>query len=167
MTIQTFWEIVDRVHHASNGDMDSKCELLGDELRKLPADEVRSFDKHFGDCEYQAYTWELWAAAYIIGGGCSDDAFSDFRTTLISMGQETFARVVASPGVLVEWDLDEESAFYEGYQYVAPEIYEELTGEDMPVREIPEPKEPAGARWDEEHVSELYPELARKYEANG
>ena len=51
--------------------MDKKCELLEAELRRLPLDELRSFRRHFDECEDRAYTWELWAAAYIIGGGCS------------------------------------------------------------------------------------------------
>jgi len=63
----------------------------------LPLDEGRSFHRHFDEREDRAYTWELWAAAYIVGGGCSDDAFSDFRATLISMGRQTFERVIADP----------------------------------------------------------------------
>jgi hypothetical protein len=32
MDIDHFWNIVDRVHAASGGDMDAKCRLLADEL---------------------------------------------------------------------------------------------------------------------------------------
>lgn len=34
------------------------------------------------------YRRDLWAAAYIIGGGCSDDSFIDFRAGLIAQGHE-------------------------------------------------------------------------------
>ncbi len=66
--------------------MDKKCRLLNTELRRLALDEVVSFHGHFTDCVDRAYSWPLWAAAYIMGGGCSDDGFWDFRSTLISMG---------------------------------------------------------------------------------
>lgn len=88
MTLDQFWNIVEKVHRDSGGAMDRKCELLDAALRQLSLDEVHSFHRHFNECEDRAYSWELWAAAYIIGGGCSDDAFSDFRATLISMGRQ-------------------------------------------------------------------------------
>ena len=40
MTIDQFWNIVEKVHRDSEGDMDRKCELLEAELRRLPLDEV-------------------------------------------------------------------------------------------------------------------------------
>ncbi|AUC83779.1 hypothetical protein CW733_15975 [Lacinutrix sp. Bg11-31] len=39
--------------------------------------EVLEFDNRFRTLRGQAYTWDLWAAAYIMGG-CFDDCFSDF-----------------------------------------------------------------------------------------
>src|SRR5262245_49256063 len=132
MTIEQFWKVVEKVHRASKGDMDAKCDLLRKELRKLPAKEVISYRDRFASCEAKAYTWELWAAAYIIGGGCSDDMFSDFRATLISMGRTTFERIVASPAALIDTELDEDNAFYEGYQYVPSDVYEDITDKDMP-----------------------------------
>jgi hypothetical protein len=73
---------------------------------------VRSFNAHFDDCEDRAYSYELWAAAYIIGHGCSDDSFSDFRSTLISMGRETFERALEDPESLADMDYDAENAHY-------------------------------------------------------
>jgi len=168
MTTEQFWKIVGKVHGASKGDMDAKCDLLRKELRKLPATEVVSFEKHFADCEAKAYTWELWAVAYIVGGGCSDDMFMDFRATLISQGREVFERVVASPSKFIDTGLDADTAFYEGYQYVADHVYEDITGEeDMPVHSKAHPKNPSGKRWKEETVADLFPELAKKYGFDG
>lgn len=167
MTTEQFWKIVDKVHRASMGNMDAKCDLLRKELRKLPAKEIVSFENEFADLQAKAYTWELWAAAYITGGGCSDDMFSDFRATLISMGREVFERVVASPAALTDTELDADNAFYEGYQYVASDVYEDITGEDMPVHSRAHPKTPSGKRWKEETVAKLYPELAKKVGFDG
>src|SRR5438876_12097322 len=110
MTVEQFWNIVEKAHYLSNGDMERKCELLELELRKLELDEVRSVHDHFNECFDQAYSWELWAAAHIIGGGCSDDKFSDFRSTLISMGRQTYERAVVDPQSLAEMDYDAASA---------------------------------------------------------
>jgi Protein of unknown function (DUF4240) len=166
MTLDQFWTIVEDVHRDSSGDMDLKCELLGEWLRQMSLEEVQSFYEHFTDCKYQAYNWELWAAAYIIGHGCSDDAFSDFRSTLISMGREVFERALADPESLADMHYDAEQAHYEGYQYVPFMIYKEMSG-----REIPnyrgQPKEPSGQNWEESKVGELYPKLARAYNYRG
>ncbi len=64
MTLEQFWNIVEKAHRASGGDMDKKCVLLDAELRRLPLEEVRSFLGHFDECCDRAYSWELWAAAY-------------------------------------------------------------------------------------------------------
>jgi hypothetical protein len=167
MRADQFWNLVEKVHRDSDGDMDRKCELLGAELRRLPLEEVRSFHRHLDECEDRAYTWELWAAAYIIGGGCSDDSFSDFRATLISMGRETFERALADPQSLADMDYDAETAHYEGYQYVPTKVETDLGGGQRRVRYAPHPAEPAGKSWDEDKVGELYPKLAKKYDYGG
>src|SRR4030095_9799373 len=131
MTIDEFWSIVEKVHAASENDMDKKCELLEAELRRLPLEEVRAFHAQFYECQDRAYNWELWAAAYIIGGGCSDDKFSDFRSTLISMGRQTYERTVVDPQSLAEMDYDATSARCEGYQYVPTKVETELSGGQM------------------------------------
>lgn len=42
----------------------------------------------------------LWAAAYLLNGGCSDDAFDYFRGWLIAQGREAFESAVADPDSL-------------------------------------------------------------------
>jgi len=167
MTLDQFWTIIEKVHRDSSGDMDKKCEMLEAELRCLPLDEVRSFNRHFDECEDRAYTWELWAAAYIIGGGCSDDAFSDFRATLISMGRQTFEQALADPQSLADMGYDAKIAHYEGYQYVPTSVEAALgDGQTFP-RYQPHPSEPSGQPWDENTVTELYPRLAENYDCRG
>ena len=167
MTFDQYWNLIEKVHVASGGDMDKKCELLDAELRRLPLDEVRSFHAHFYECKDRAYSWELWAAAYLIGGGCSDDKFSDFRSTLISMGRQTFERALADPQSLADIDYDAEVADYEGYQYVPLQVERDLSGgQDFP-RSRPHPKDPSGTIWDEDQVAKLFTKLAEKYEYNG
>lgn len=52
----------------------------------------------FGEDVHQAlYRWDVWAAAYLIGGGCSDDSFMDFRAGLIAQGRDWYQKAAASP----------------------------------------------------------------------
>jgi hypothetical protein len=167
MTLDQFWDLVEKVHRDSRGDMDKKCELLDAELRRLPLGEVRSFHRHFNECQDRAYSWELWAAAYIMGGGCSDDGFSDFRATLISMGRQTFENALTDPQSLADIDYDAETAQYEGYQYVPTTVETELGGGQQFPRYQRSPAEPSGQSWEEDKLVELYPKLAEKYEYEG
>jgi len=158
-----FWKIIDRVHAGNPDDMDAKCEALGAELRKLSEPDLRSFIEHFDDANARAYDWKLWGAAYLIHGGCSDDAFSDFRATLISMGRKFYERALADPDSLADVDYDEDSAFYEGYQYVKNDVAQERLGE-IPKRSKPHPARPSGVSWEEDDLPALLPRLSRKFE---
>jgi hypothetical protein len=158
MTVADFWEIVDRVHMASGGNMPRKCKLLEEELHKLSADEVESFDQHFSNYYYQAYTQDLWGAAFIICGGCSDDSFMDFRSTLVSMGRTVFEQAMADAESLAEQNIEH----YEGYQYPAVLVYKHKTGREMP-RDKHHPKRCKGLAFKEWAMSKRFPKLTAKY----
>ncbi|MDB6028167.1 MAG: hypothetical protein JWM68_4390 [Verrucomicrobiales bacterium] len=164
MTLEDFWNLVERVHKNAAGDMDAKCQLLDRELRGLTLQEVQSFHARFDECYDRAYDYNLWAAAYIIGGGCSDDAFSDFRSTLISMGRQTFERTLKNPEYLADIDYDEDVAHYEGYQYVPTKVEADLGGGLSSPRSRAHPDDPTGEPWNEDReVAIRYPKLAKKY----
>lgn len=50
----------------------------------------------------ESYRSPLWAAAYMINSGCSDDGFDDFRGWLIVQGNEVFGRIIADPDALAD-----------------------------------------------------------------
>jgi Protein of unknown function (DUF4240) len=165
MNIDEFWNIVERVHAASPHDMKNKCRLLADELRGLSAEEVVSFGKHFADCFYKLYHWDVWGAAFVINHGCGDDSFMDFRSTLISLGRGPFEAAVRDADSLADFDIDPAWARYEGYQYVPPQVYKEKEGgEDPPSEGGPRhPKTVAGVPFVEWELSKRFPRLAAKY----
>ena len=162
MNNDDFWNIIDRVHAGSPDDMDAKCEALRKELRELDETELKSFIGHFDDANERAYDWKLWAAAYVIAGGCSDDSFSDFRATLISMGRKFYESALADPDSLADTNYDEEFAYYEGYQYIKNDVAKELLGA-IPKRSTPFPSEPAGTSWEEDELPDLLPKLSKKF----
>jgi hypothetical protein len=163
MNADDFWRIIDSVHDASGGNMDRKCDLLRVRLDKLNDQDLRDFIDHFDAADAKAYTWPLWGAAYVMNGGCSDDAFSDFRATLISLGRNVYEAALSDPDSLADLDFeDEEDICYEGFQYVKNEVAE-ARFDEIPEMRTSFPSKPSGEEWDEETVCNLYPRLSVKY----
>ena len=78
-----------------------------------------------------AYTWDLWGAAYLINGGCSDDGFAYFRSWLISRGRAAYEEAVRDPDSLADLvDPDRDDYEFEDLWGLALVVYEERTGED-------------------------------------
>ena len=82
------------------------------------------------------YRRDVWAAAYLIAGGCSDDSFIDFRAGLIARGRDWYHRAAASPDSLAGHPavadasrLRGEPLFYEEVNYAAPRAFERVTGD--------------------------------------
>jgi len=174
MTVDEFWNIVDRVHAGSPGDMEVKCTLLAGELERLPPDEVKSFGGHFTDCFFRSYTYDVWGAAFVICNGCGDDSFMDFRSTLISLGRKPFEAAMADADSLGQFEINPNWVQYEGYQYVASTVYKRLIGREPDCdcaqcrpanspKPKTHPKEPGGTGWNEWEMSSRFPKLAAKY----
>ena len=49
----------------------------------------------------RAYRQELWGAAYLINGGCSDDGFVYFLGWLIAQGRDVYQAALPDPDSLV------------------------------------------------------------------
>jgi len=163
MTLDEFWGILERVHRESGSDIDKRFELLETALGELSLVEVQSFDAYFTDRLDRAYTWGVWGAADVMGGGCSDDGFWDFRSTLITCGRNIFERALKDPDSLAELPFElGDSLQVEGIQYIAARVAVRLGG-DILGRSKPHPKEPAGKKWDETELATLYPRLTKKY----
>ena len=158
MEATEFWAIIEKVHQRADGVMDAKCTLLKQALAALSDDELKSFAAHFDRFDANAYAWSLWGAAYVLNGGCSDDAFTDFRATLISMGRRVYEAALEDPNSLGSVQFDQNDPCYEGFQYAVIDALE-ARGDERPAREAPFPDEPSGEEWDEDTVESLYPGL--------
>src|ERR1044072_8226942 len=101
MDNENFWQIIDASKSESLGDTDAQLEILRERLEKLSPDEIAAFDKIFTEFYFQSYNWKLWAAAYLINGGCSDDGFDYFRAGLILQGEKVFKEALSDPESLV------------------------------------------------------------------
>lgn len=155
-----FWAIVEQARTSSNGDMDRLCERLKRTLAKLPKGDALAFRRHFDEKMNGAYSHELWGAAYVIHGGCSDDAFADFRSSLISRGRVAFERAIADPDALADETFDEDAWFYESVAYAVSEGVEAAVKERVMIQAL---SDPTGTAWEEEDLGDLYPRLTAKF----
>ena len=160
----TFWRLIEEAKDESGGDGDEQAARLQAKLEALPADEIIAF-KHIQDeLMDRSYRNELWATAYIINGGCSDDGFDYFRGWLIGQGERVFHDTLRDPeGTLLtaagegEGETENESILS-----AAHEAYGARTGQEMPFW-MRRQQELAGEPWDEETVDQLFPRLAAKF----
>lgn len=166
LTEDEFWALINEVNSAANGDPEAKEKALEARLRALEPEAVLAFGEHFDAKFDQAYTWPLWAAAYIIEGGCSDDGFMDFRSCVVFLGRDAYEAALEAPDSLAAQDDDVlEDLFYEGLQYAHSTVYEEKAGKSRP-RRTNAPQEPPGENWDEddeEQLKQLCPRLFERF----
>jgi len=168
MTNEEFWDIIASSKAASHGTFDGHVQSLTSYLSGLAPDEVADFQRIFAECMDRAYSWDLWGAAEIIGGFCSDDGFIDFRSWLISMGREVYEQALADPDSLADIAPGPNAAkgpFFEEFAYVAGSVHEEMTGEDIPFSPWGLLSEPTGEPWTQDinELSRRLPRLWAKY----
>ena len=154
-----FWKIVQDAHDASGGDMERKCYALRHQIPSLSKADAIEFAQFFDAMMAKAHSFPLWGAAYVINGGCSDDTFDDFCSSLISRGRQAFERALSDPDALAD-DPDESDWFHEGYQYAVTDGVEAVGGQ-RPQRAMP--SQPAGVAWQEDELGALFPKLSAKF----
>jgi hypothetical protein len=142
MDITEFWAVVDAARLAAAtlpGDpREAVATALTDRLAATSKQTILEYQERFDQLHDALYRWDVWAAAYLIGGGCSDDSFIDFRAGVIAQGRDWYERTVLDPDTLAEhsdviagarkrhdWAL-----FCESVNYAAPNAYERISGDE-------------------------------------
>jgi hypothetical protein len=110
---------------------------------------------------------DLWAAAYLINGGCSDEGFEHFRGWLIAHGRDVVARAVHEPDALADLPAvrvaaDNGAEFQaEDVLHIAERAYRQATGAGLPPLgeqiQRPDPAE----FWDFDNEDEMRRRLPR------
>lgn len=154
MSPDAFWEL------NSNLSPENAAEGIHQRLLALSADQILGYQVLFDQFFAEAYRWDLWGAAYLIDGGCSDDGFIDFRYGLISRGRSIFEEALRNPDSLAAFADDSEDGYIpnEDFGYAASRAYKQVTGRDMPARKSSHPNHPIGEEWDFDD-----PELCRRH----
>src|SRR5512138_2296236 len=102
MDVETFWKLIKTTREASGSNTSKQADLVVNALVPLSLDEIFSFEAIWYELMDVAYDAALWDAAYIIGCGCGDSGFQDFRAWLIAQGKEVYEKALVDPESLVD-----------------------------------------------------------------
>lgn len=166
MDEQQFWDIIGTSGKKALTGLDRQLAAVRKRLKILTPVEIKNFDRLFNQKLNAAYRWDLWGAAYLINGGCSDDGFYYFRAWLISRGPQVYAAALENPDSLAKVvDVDRDDHEFEELWHVAREVYREVAGKELTgkFRWLTKPK---GKRWDfddDDEVLKRLPKLAKRY----
>ena len=134
MTEDFFWLLLEKCKEHGE-DSDEQMEWLTTHLSKKPIIDIIAFDAILNKHYAASYTSDLWAAAYIMMGGCSDDCFDYFRAWLLYLGKDDYYAAIEDPETLLPLlktlEHQEEMPQLEEFLSVAAEAYEEKTGQDF------------------------------------
>lgn len=156
------WRLVD-ASNSSAGPLASVA-LFRQQLLKLPADDIVKVDQDFNRQLARAYSWQVWGAAYLINGGCSDDCFEYFRAWLIMQGRAVFEATLHDPDSLAGYVRLTEPAELEDALYVARDAYRQVTGNELDSAFVKDPD--LGPGWDFDDKAQMkkrYPRLCQKF----
>jgi hypothetical protein len=129
--------------------------------------EIVAWGRHLDRVMVASGKEDLWAAAYLINGGCSDDGFDYFRGWLIAHGREVLARAVREPDTLADLPTVQAAAdtgaVFEAEEVlsIAQEAYAQATGDELPTSEAPPTRPEAADLWDFDNEDEMRRRLPR------
>jgi hypothetical protein len=140
MDTDRFWQLVELARRQAADPADAEETAAGASVllaARSPQEIVRA-QQILWDLMADSYRAPLWAAAYLINGGCSDDGFDYFRGWLIAQGRAVFERAVADPDALADHPAVRAAAEggneleAEDFLAVAWNAHRRATGRDLP-----------------------------------
>jgi hypothetical protein len=158
-----FWNIIDDAGESAD-DAEETAEAVVERLQSKTPKEIIAFAQTLTDIMKESYRWDLWAVAYIINGGCSDDGFEYFRAWLIAQGRERYDAALANPEVIGDWAEPDECECEE-LMGAGWDAYLAKTGNEFPdgAIHVDYPDDPIGESWKEDDLEERYPALSEKF----
>jgi hypothetical protein len=169
MRTDDFWAVIGRATADRPATPGEVAERAVAELVTREPEEIVAWGRHLDKVMVASGTEDLWAAAYLINGGCSDEGFDAFRGWLIAHGREAVARSVQSPdslaGVAVVKGAADTGAVFEAAEVlsIAADAYRQATGEELPGEDRPKTRPEVADLWDfddEEEMQRRLPQLS-------
>jgi len=186
MNKNEFWELIQNSFEEGEWETDKQMEILIDKLSAYSEEEILKFASIYRIYDKEAYKSKLWAAAYVMNGGCSDDCFDYFKGWLISRGEEPYLNALKNPDSIVDLDISPDCDYFENEAmlsvplhafnknigtddinvYFAAGAYELDEAEIKSIIDTIEFGEDIDAEWDEdddESLRSIVPRLYDKY----
>lgn len=156
-----FWSIIEEARKNSS-DNQEFIEKLQESLEAFKKGEIKKFGKLVIQKCNELHTWKHWALAYIVRGGCGDDAFDYFKAWVVSKGEYVFQSILNFDEDKIKSTFNEDAQL-EQLLYVAENAYENVAGDYMP-----EPKMKAvkisGIKFEENNIVGQYPRLCALFD---
>lgn len=169
MDHEQFWALIDSARREVRdpNDAEAVASRAAAILSGHPEREIVAAQQTLWDLMADSYKTRLWAAAYEINGGCSDDMFDYFRGWLVLQGRTIFERVVSDPDSLADL-LDIQTAAAEGTDVeceaalsIAWTAYETATGRQFPADAFTIRYPELDSGWDFDDQAEMRRRLPR------
>ena len=168
-----FWHLIER-SKINSEDVESQVELLTQYLSQRPVEDIFEFNRIADQLYAKSYLPQLWGAAYLMNGGCSDDGFDYFRGWLIAQGPTVFQSALENPDNLAKYVHEDDYNFgeYESEEMisVAANAFAVKTGGTVDdfydhVSPIPRPQiDPADLDFEDDDIlKQQYPKLYKKF----
>jgi len=162
MNEDDFWSLLEACNLIGQGNLSQQVELVRQKLEERSEQEILDFDHLLEEQMSKSFTRDLWAAAYIINGGCSDDGFDYFRAWLVAQGREIFHQALNNPESLTEAAAP--GVELELLLYAAAKAYEAKTMKKFSRPAYPK-AELTGEEWEEDEkvLQQKFPKLFAKF----
>jgi hypothetical protein len=167
MRTDDFWAVIGRATADRPATPAEVATRAAADLAARDPEEIDAWARHLDKVMVASGTQDLWAAAYLINGGCSDEGFDNFRGWLIAHGRETVARSVQSPDSLAEMPAvraaAESGAVFEAGEVlaIAEEAHRKATGSGLPAGEAPATRPDSADLWDFDDEEEMHRRLPK------
>jgi hypothetical protein len=162
-----WWSLIDRSRKDAEDPEEQADQLVELLAAELSESELVAFDKFVNERIRDAFRWDLWAVAYIMNGGCSDDGFDYFCGWLVGKGKKHYDAALANPEDAAKGvSPDDEPFENEGMWYAAAHAWGNKTGkssDDFYQVAVPVTRSLIGEPFDEETVYDDHPKLAKKF----
>lgn len=167
MDLDRFWQLIETARNGGGSGQEADgfrfAIALQTELGKLRAEEILGFQFHLNERMAESSRWDLWAVAYIVNGGASDDGFGYFCGWLISQGRAYHEAALKDPVRAADRAGRHQQNENEQIFYSAMQAYQAKTGAAMPQVPYTGPTSPIGKPWKEADLPKLYPELTNRF----
>ncbi|MXQ07259.1 DUF4240 domain-containing protein [Alphaproteobacteria bacterium GH1-50] len=130
-----FWHLVG----TGGQTADERLDTLPDRLAAYSAAAIKTFGQMATDRVAEACREDIWALAYLLMDGCSDDAFEYFRNWLVLQGRTVFTSILADPDAFDPATLTGKP-LAEGLLNAVEQAFVMRVGKDMPRLRQPKTK---------------------------
>lgn len=132
-----FWGLVEDARASVDdtvADPDGVADALTKVLGTARTEEIVGFGTELARLQVESYRWDLWAAAYLINSGASEDGFDSFRGWLLAQGREVWEAALADPDSLADVVDEDRPEGFEGFDgegmlHVGSHAYKNATGD--------------------------------------